>query len=126
MALKFQPRERCVLMCDFRGYEEPEIIKKRPVVVIARHKHNSKLVTVVPISSTQPLVITPYHYAFPKNPLPDKPHIACWAKCDLLATVSIARLDRYKPSYGERCVPEITEADFVEIRKAVAYALRLP
>lgn len=40
MPLKFQPRERSVIMCDFRGYEEPEMVKKRPVVVIARNRHN--------------------------------------------------------------------------------------
>lgn len=49
MPLKFQPRERSVIMCDFRGYEEPEMVKKRPVVVIARNRHNGKLVTVVPL-----------------------------------------------------------------------------
>ena len=112
-------------MCDFRGYIEPEIIKKRPVIVFARHRHNSKLVTVVPISSTQPLLFTPYHHELSINPLPDKLHITCWAKCDLLATVSIERLDRYKPSHGDRCVPVISEDDFVKIREAVAYALRL-
>lgn len=125
MPITFQPKERSVLMCDFRGYETPEIIKMRPVVVFARHRHNSKLVTVVPISSTEPTPLRQYHHELSENPLPDKPHIRCWAKCDLVATVSMARLDRYVLQ-GERVVPSIGKSDFEKIRLAVAHALSLP
>lgn len=80
MPLKFQPRERSVIMCDFRGYEEPEMVKKRPVVVIARNRHNGKLVTVVPLSSTEPVPLADYHHKMSGNPLPDKPHIQMLGK----------------------------------------------
>lgn len=125
MSLKFQPKERSVIICDFRGYETPEMIKKRPVVVIAKHRHNSQLVTVVPLSTTEPSIYTDYHHKMDRNPLPDKPHIECWAKCDMVATVSLARLDRYKPRHGERCVPLVELADYHAIKKAVANALGL-
>ena len=125
MALKFQPKERSVVMCDFRGYEMPEMVKKRPVVVIARNRHNSQLVSVVPLSSTEPALYESCHHKMSINPLPDKIHIECWAKCDMLATVSLARLDRYKPANGERCVPVIGMDDFQAIKSAVASALRL-
>ena len=48
MPLLYQPKEGSVLICDFRGYEVPEMIKIRPVVVIRKHRTNSLLVTVVP------------------------------------------------------------------------------
>ncbi|OSI13746.1 hypothetical protein BWD09_12660 [Neisseria dentiae] len=125
MALKFQPQERCVVICDFRGYEVPEMIKKRPVVVIAKHKHNSQLVSIVPLSSTEPSIYDNYHHKMSNNPLPDKQHIECWAKCDMVATVSLNRLDRYKPANGQRCVPQISYEDFQAIKSAVANALKL-
>lgn len=54
MPLQYQPKEGSVLICDFRGYEVPEMIKVRPVVVIRKHRTNSLLVTVVPLSTTAP------------------------------------------------------------------------
>ncbi len=125
MPLKFQPRERSVIMCDFRGYEEPEMVKKRPVVVIARNRHNGKLVTVVPLSSTEPVPLADCHHKMSENPLPDKPHIQCRAKCDMTATVGLARLDRYKPKGRDRCIPIISEEDFQAVKTAVAKAFKL-
>lgn len=54
MALKYQPKEKSVVMCDFSGFLAPEMVKVRPVIVVAKHKKNAQLVTVVPLSSTQP------------------------------------------------------------------------
>lgn len=52
MPLLYQPKEGSVLMCDFRGYEVPEIIKVRAGIVIRKHRTNKLLVTVVPLSTT--------------------------------------------------------------------------
>ena len=124
MALAFQPKVGGVLMCDFAGFVEPEIVKKRPVVVIARNRANSKLVTVVPLSTTEPEVMETHHYQLPKNPVPAYKTRKCWAKCDLLATVSIDRLDRLKDGWN-RVVPEVTAADLKAIRLCVVNALQL-
>lgn len=124
MALAFQPKVGGVLMCDFDGFVEPEIVKKRPVVVIARNRANSKLVTVVPLSTTEPDVMEAHHYELPKNPVPAYKTRKCWAKCDLLATVSIDRLDRLKDGWN-RVVPEVTAADLKAIRLCVVNALQL-
>ncbi|MGN7442685.1 type II toxin-antitoxin system PemK/MazF family toxin, partial [Pseudomonas lactis] len=56
MALLYQPKEGSVLICDFRGYEVPEIIKIRPVIVIRKHRTNKLLVTVVPLSTINPAI----------------------------------------------------------------------
>lgn len=125
MTLKFQPKARSVVICDFRGYEPPEMIKKRPVIVIAKHRHNSQLVSVVPLSTTKPIIYADYHHEMSVNPLPDKLHISCWAKCDMVATVSLHRLDRYKARNGERCTPLISAQDHIAIKKAIAKALEL-
>jgi uncharacterized protein YifN (PemK superfamily) len=35
MALTFFPKAGTALVCDFRGYEPPEIVSIRPVIVIS-------------------------------------------------------------------------------------------
>jgi len=112
-------------MCDFSGFVVPEMVKVRPVVVLARNKENRQLVTIVPLSTTKPRTLKAHHHELAINPLPDKPHTSCWAKCDMVSTISLARLDRYKLGANRFVVPEIAHADFSAIRSGVALALDL-
>ena len=59
MGLRFQPKPGMVLICDFRGFEPPEMVKRRPVVVIASNPDRDQLVTVVPLSKSPLSVIAP-------------------------------------------------------------------
>jgi len=59
MGLKFQPKPRMVLICDFRGFEPPEMVKRRPVVVVASNPDRDQMVTVVPLSKSPLSVIAP-------------------------------------------------------------------
>ena len=68
MTLLYQPKEGSVLICDFRGYEVPEIIKIRPVIVIRRHRTNRLLVTVVPLSTTAPQTVLAHHLQLESKP----------------------------------------------------------
>lgn len=111
-------------MCDFEGFIEPEMVKKRPVVVIARSRTNSKLVTVVPLSTTEPDEMAAHHYQLPRNPVPASKGKKCWAKCDMVATLSIMRMDRLKDGW-DRVVPEVSNADLQAIRLCVVDALQL-
>lgn len=65
MALKYQPKEATVLMCDFSGFQVPEMIKVRPVVVLRKHSQNRQLVTIVPLSTTAPDHMTGHHVVLP-------------------------------------------------------------
>jgi uncharacterized protein YifN (PemK superfamily) len=125
MPLSFQPRPGTVVMCDFEGYVVPEMVKVRPVVVVARNRKNRQLVTVVPLSTTAPNQMEDHHHELGANPLPGKEHITCWAKCDMIATVSLTRLDRYKVARREYVTPSLPEADFEAIKKAIMSALGL-
>ena len=130
MALLFQPKPRSVIFCNFTGFIAPEIVKRRPVVILATHKRNSKLVTVVPLSTTAPDPIEAHHYRFRQNPLPDARDREVWAKCDMVAVVSIQRLDLLhtgRDANGKRqhLHLNIGSDHFDSIRHCVASALGL-
>ena len=130
MPLQFQPKPRSIVICDFTGFKEPEIIKRRPVVVLAVHKRNSKLVTVVPLSTTAPDQIEAHHYRLKQNPIPGEQATEVWAKCDMLAVVSIERLDLVRTARGpdgkrQYLRLQIGQDQFDAIRRGVASALGL-
>ncbi|WP_312224637.1 type II toxin-antitoxin system PemK/MazF family toxin [Stutzerimonas nitrititolerans] len=127
MPLKYQPKEGSVLICNFEGFVEPEMIKARPVVVLRRHRHNTKLVTVVPLSTTAPEILTDHHVELPCY-MPG-PSAICWAKCDMVYTVSLARLDqcRTRDRHGGRSYQtyKMLPEHFSAVRAAVLAGLGL-
>lgn len=113
-------------MCDFSGFKAPEMVKRRPVVIVSpNYLCRTGLYTVVPISTTEPDPIEKYHYCFQKNPMPNS-QIKCWAKCDMIATVSVDRLDRIKISRGNYVTKGISTEELEAIRSCIKYALGLP
>ncbi|WP_150802226.1 type II toxin-antitoxin system PemK/MazF family toxin [Pseudomonas fluorescens] len=127
MPLQYQPREGSVLICDFRGYEVPEMVKVRPVVVIRKHRTNRLLVTVVPLSTTAPESFLDHHLGLENHLQGGSP--VCWAKCDMVATVSLPRLDRIKrrDRQGKRVyeISQLSAEEFAAIKAAVRSALGL-
>jgi uncharacterized protein YifN (PemK superfamily) len=91
--LPYQPKARQIVYCDFRGYEVPEMVKRRPVVVLAPSRTNRHLVAVVPLSTTAARHAIPHHVRLKDNLLPMAGDKTVWAKCYMVAVVSIARLD---------------------------------
>lgn len=134
MPLTFHPRPGMVLICDFNtGFKAPEMIKRRPVVVISpRPRRSNQLCTIVPLSTTVPNPVEPFHHRMDPRSLPGKlARKESWAKCDMLATVSLGRLDRVmvgKDPDGKRIyVAEQVIADDLEaIRRGVMLALGMP
>ncbi|WP_335954434.1 type II toxin-antitoxin system PemK/MazF family toxin [Acinetobacter guillouiae] len=124
MALYIQPEIGSIVICDFKGYIEPEIIKVRPVVVIAKHPHNSKLITVVPLSTTKPQELANFHFEM-ISPIDRK---KVWAKCDLIYSVSTDRLNKIKVIKGRTKTWEIlkvTDTQLNSIKTAVANHLKI-
>ncbi len=116
-------------MCRFDGFNEPEMVKTRPVVILAKHKHNSKLVTVVPLSTTAPENVCAHHHLLSSNPKPGEDKSKqVWAKCDMIYTLSTDRLELFsiRTRQGRQTVSAcVCEADFEAIRDAVRAALSL-
>ena len=131
MPLTFHPKPGMVLICDFNtGFKAPEMIKRRPVVVISpRPRRSNRLCTIVPLSTTAPNPVEPFHHRMDPCSLPGKlARRETWAKCDMLATVSLERLDRVmvgKESGGKRIyvAEQILAEDLEAIRRGVMIAL---
>lgn len=91
-AITFSPSEGTVLVCDFStGFRPPEMIERRPCIVISHRRTNRGLCVVVPISSRQSTnreaVVVPMpmaKYSFLRKD--------GWAKCHAVATVATSRL----------------------------------
>ena len=97
MALAEHPSIGLVLTCDFEpGFREPEIVKRRPVVVISpKMRGRPDLCTVVALSTTAPLRPLPCHAQINIHPpLPERwTSQAVWVKGDMVYTVGLHRLD---------------------------------
>jgi uncharacterized protein YifN (PemK superfamily) len=124
MAITFFPKAGYVLLCDFYGYVAPEMVKRRPVVVISpNHLHRPGLVTVVPLSTTVPDPICDYHYEMKGNPVPGSSKPGTWAKCDMVAVVSVERLDRFKIERGRFESGHVSMDQVRLIRRGVVLSL---
>lgn len=130
--LKFHPKKGTILCCDFsKGFQAPEMVKVRPVVVITPQLPGRPgLCTIVPLSTVEPSPFQAYHHKMDSHFLPPKLQKSdCWAKCDMIYTVSLERLDRIrdKNDKGERCylTGKATVEDLASIELAILNGLGL-
>jgi uncharacterized protein YifN (PemK superfamily) len=137
MPIQHPPYSGQFLICDYKGFVVPEMVKRRPVIVISpRDRYGYNLVHVIPLSTTDPHQVKAHHIKI------TMPHqligikisedctIAgeCWAKCDLVNTVSFQRLELIplgrnaakKRMYSNHCVDKDL---LLNIRKTTAYML---
>lgn len=122
--LKFQPYPGQILVCQFGiGFQRPEIVKTRPVMVISpQPRFRSGLCTVVPISSRRPETIYPYHFQLPSGILNDSKYKEAWVKADLVQTVGLHRLDRLKTGFRKYYAPVVSDEVLRCVRRCVLHA----
>lgn len=108
------------------------MVKKRPVVVVSpRPRRTAQICIVIPLSTTKPDPIQDYHHRLDSNSLPGElAKKETWAKCDMITTVSLERLDRVKvgkQTDGKRIYVShgITPNDLKMIQKGILAALGL-
>ena len=101
MPIRYAVAPGTLLLCDFSkgGFRAPEMVKRRPAVVVSpRLPYRDGLCAVVPLSTTPPAHEVAYAVKIElEAPLPapfDFP--VCWAKCDMIATVAFERLDLFR------------------------------
>ena len=135
MGILYAVAPRTVLLCDYSagGFRPPEMVKRRPAVVISpRLPHRDGLCAVVPLSGSEPEKPLDYVIRLDfADPLPDPfPQRVWWAKCDLVATVGFFRLDLFRTSRGPEgkrryLHPKLNEDQFAAVRSGVLAGLGL-
>ena len=99
MTLQFHPKIGAILVCDFsKGFVAPEMVKRRPVIVISPPiSQRHRLCTIIPLSTKIPETIRPYHVDLGNLNLPRPFDIGPnWAKCDMIYSVSFDRLELFR------------------------------
>lgn len=136
MPIQFGAASRTILLCDYDmgGFRPPEMVKRRPaVVLVGALPRRNNLHTVVPLSGTPSDPGNRYHCRIElERPLPAPfDETVWWVKADMVATVALARLDFFRSDrdqYGKRKYfsnLKLPEEQFVLIQQTVAYALGL-
>lgn len=133
MPLRYYPKVGEILVCHFPpDAPPPEMRKSRPVVVVGpRLRRRGGLATVVPLSTTAPEPPETYHCSIELAVALPAPFdaLTMWAKCDMIAVVSLDRLDRFKlprKAYGgarQWVSGAVTDTDIARIRAAVLAGL---
>jgi len=133
MAIQFHPEQGTIVVCDFDGFVAPEMVKRRPVVVVSpRLRKRDGLCSIVPLSTTPPNEVAPYHFKLHVTPTLPPPYNASyhWVKADMLYTVSFARLHlpfSGKDASGKRIydVRVIDRVDLLKIQQCMLHGLGL-
>jgi uncharacterized protein YifN (PemK superfamily) len=125
MAITFVPDAGDVLMCDFAGFQAPEMTKVRRVIVLSPRSRVTFPGTylVVPVSKTPPSPPELHHCEFQPRSYQFFDQVeSVWAKADMVTCVASHRLDRVRIN-GRYSRAQIRKEDLFLIRKAVLHAL---
>ncbi len=125
MSIQFFPRAGQILVCDFSGFQEPEMCKVRPIIVVSpRLPYRAEIVTVVPISTTEARHDLPFVVRLSKNYHPEEEDdLPCWAKCDMVMNIARWRLDGFKVGRRKWETPQATGDDLEAVRRGVIHGL---
>ena len=133
MPIEFHPKPGAIVVCDYNtGFIEPEMVKRRPVIVLSPQiGGRAGLCTVVPLSTRKPDPIMAYHCEMndidPPLPYPwDSQGI--WVKGDMVSAVSFARLELIrlgKDANGERLYRRnlLSDDQMKRVRSCVLHAM---
>ena len=134
MPIKYPVAPGSILLCNYNtGFIAPEMVKRRPAIVISpRLQRRDGLCTVVPLSTTPPASELPYQCRLELTEVLPPPFTSTtmWVKADMLATVCFERLDLFRTERdqsGKRkyLTPKICSGDLIRVRCCVLYALGL-
>ena len=125
MAISFHPKQGMVLFCNFdTGFIPPEMVKLRRVAIISPYQLNKRgICTVVPFSTSAPDAVMDFHHCIPAGRYVFLSQTSdVWVKGDMLATISLSRLDRIRVGHNFLS-PSLSEADFKAVQQCVNHYL---
>jgi uncharacterized protein YifN (PemK superfamily) len=134
MPIREHPLLGTVLLCDFdSGFKAPEMVKRRPCVVVSpRIGSRPGLCTVVALSTEPPKPVMAYHCQIDIRPRLPKPWESdgVWVKGDMINAVGFHRLDFFrlgKDARGKRqyLYRQLSPDTITQIRSCVLTAIGL-
>jgi mRNA interferase MazF len=133
LALTYHPDPATIVICDFRGYIEPEMIKRRPAIVLSpRMRTREGVCTIVPLSTSRPKTVCAHHCQLIFDPPLPEPYDAgkMWVKADMVCAVAFARLDlplAGREPGGKRIydIRHISADDFTLVKECVLNGIGL-
>jgi len=134
LALKYHPKQGTLVLVHFdRAFKQPEMVKSRPCIVISKRiKQRPNLVTVVPLSTTPPDPVMPYHCEIEIDvDLPSRWRAkSCWVKGDMIYSLSFERVNLFNLGRGEDGrrryqTSTISQDSFENVQNCVRAALDL-
>ena len=134
MAIQFPVAPGTIVICDYStGFRPPEMVKRRPAVVVSpRLPYRDGLCAVVPLSETAPSHAVAYQCRIElTHDIPGFEGLVKWAKADMVATVALTRLDLPRTernrATGQRKYlnMKLTAAQLQEVRNCMLHGLGL-
>jgi uncharacterized protein YifN (PemK superfamily) len=127
----FYPVERgTILICDFIGFSEPEMVHRRPVIVLSpKVNHRPDLCTIVPLSTTEPFPVFPWNSRIRIDPLLPAPYDSeyQWIKGDMVYSLSWRRfyIPRYRDEEKNRVnvLRQLDAENMMEVERCVLAGL---
>lgn len=133
MPIREHPPTGTVLLCDFSGFIVPEMVKRRPCVVLSPNiRARPRLCTVIAMSTSEPKPVMTYHCQVDVHPALPSPWASekVWIKADMIYAVSFERLDFFRSRDPQRSrhtyqSPVLSDRQMVEVRKCVLRSIGL-
>ena len=131
MPIKFHPQYGSIVCVSFEpGFKAPEMVKRRLCIVLSRAMGGrDQLVTVVPLSTTRPTHVKPFHMPLTiPFKLPEKwSAIERWVKGDMIYSVGFHRVELLRLEkattgrhYQTACLPD---DDLRSVQRCVLHGL---
>ena len=133
MTVSIHPQPGTIVIVDLnQGFRKPEMVKKRPAIIIsALIPKRPTLCTIVPLSTTPPNPPMDHHCELHLDPPLPHPYVSptMWVKADMVLTVAFHRLrlpfagwDQGQRAYDIRV---ISEDELQRVKDCVRSALGL-
>jgi mRNA interferase MazF len=133
MTVAIHPQPGTIVRVDLsEGFRAPEMVKRRPAIVLSPPiPGRNFMCTIVPLSTTEPVLQLPHHMKIRFEPRLPYPYTAewMWVKGDIVLTVAFHRLrllfDRWEGGQRVYDIRVLDAGTFTQVKQCVRSGLGL-